>query len=299
MSDHPSAGYRAIADEIALDIDAGRIGVGEKVPSARAIARDFGVAIATATRVLADLQRRGLVEPVHGVGTVVRDGTSPADAPAPASPEPLGRDQIVRAGLDIADAEGLDAVSMRRVAAHLGVSVMSLYHHVDGKDHLIRQMADEAFREALPERSPEGWRPRLEAMCRLEWEMYRRHPWLARTVSLTRPALVPNAIAHTEWGLSAFDGMGVPDDVAVKEMLLLSAFVLGLGMAHADEENSGEQSLREWWEERGADFEEVLQPDSHPRLSRVEHPGSLDDMFEYGLKRHMDGLGAVIDRYRA
>ena len=104
------------------------------------------MAMATATKVLTTLRQEGLVRAVPGVGTVVAE-PQPRGPRAPGLPRErrpretdrgLSRESVVRAGVEIADTEGLRALSMRRVAAEFGVSSMALYRHVASKDELVR-----------------------------------------------------------------------------------------------------------------------------------------------------------------
>src|SRR5215470_7436204 len=177
--------YQQIAAELRRQIEAGELPPVTRVPSTRAIVDRWGVAMATATRVLTELRQEGLVRAVPGVGTVVEGDRRPARA-APsqrrlgASDGALTPVRIAAAGVAIADAEGLGAVSMRRVASELGVATMSLYRHVQDKDGLLLQMLDAVFRDVGPPADPPaGWRPRVEIAARLFWEGCRRHPWLA------------------------------------------------------------------------------------------------------------------------
>src|SRR5437764_8653718 len=139
--------YREIAAELQRQIETGELPPGARVPSTRAIVDRWGVAMATATKVLTELRHRGLVRAVPGAGTVVEAGgppappaAAPATVPAPTTRRPpspdrsLTSERIVAAGIEIADTEGLAAVSMRRVAGELGVATMSLYRHVEDKD---------------------------------------------------------------------------------------------------------------------------------------------------------------------
>ena len=104
----------------------------------------------------------------------------------------LSRKHVLRTAIAIADVEGLDAVSMRRLAVELGVGPMSLYRHVANKDELVTQMADEVFGESeLPVPGPPGWRAKLELISHQQWELCRRHLWLPRAVSFTRPCWCP------------------------------------------------------------------------------------------------------------
>src|SRR5215467_7958879 len=117
--------YRQIAAELRRQIEAGELTPGMRVPSTRAIVDGWGVAMATATKVLTELRHEGLVRAVPGVGTVVEGGEGDR-RPARAAPTPrrqvsadgaLSAERIVAAGVAIADTEGLAAVSMRRIAS--------------------------------------------------------------------------------------------------------------------------------------------------------------------------------------
>src|SRR3954464_7038139 len=162
--EHPDDGtvppYRRIAAEIPARVRAGTLRPGDRVPSARQITRDWGVAIATATKALALLRDEGLTLPRPGVGTVV---AAPATATTKRGERELDRDRIVRAATAVADAEGMTQLSMRRVATALGVPTMSLYRHIPGKDDLILAMIDAAYGEIqLPATRPAGWRAQLD-----------------------------------------------------------------------------------------------------------------------------------------
>ncbi|AWS42779.1 hypothetical protein DKM19_16810 [Streptosporangium sp. 'caverna'] len=116
----------------------------------------------------------------------------------------MNRKHVLRTAIAIADLEGLDAVSMRRLAAELDAGAMSLYRHVMNKDEPVTQMVDEVFAEPeLPTPGPEGRRAKLELISRRQRELGRRHLWLPRAASFTHPLLVPNMMAHTGWTLRA------------------------------------------------------------------------------------------------
>jgi len=208
-----------IAAEIGARISAGRLAAGDRVPSARQIARDWGVAIATATRVLGLLKDEGLVRAVPGVGTVVAGAPVKAEARRPstsdmprrpalaASPT---RERIAQTAIRIADAEGIGALSMRRIAAELGLATMSLYRYVQSKDDLIALMVDAVYGQHPPqEPPPAGWRAQLSQLSRLQWTIFQAHPWLARVTSFTRPQLAPGGMAHTEWAMRAVASLGL------------------------------------------------------------------------------------------
>src|SRR5258706_6300526 len=234
--------YLRIVEDIRRRIASGNLRPGDPVPSARRITQDFGVALATATRALATLSAEGLTRSVPGVATVV----APAPSTGPAvrarrGDVELNRDRIVASAVAIADAEGLAQVSMRRIATDLGVATMSLYRHVAGKDELLIYMMDAVLgEERLPDQPPDGWRARLELSSRLQWKGFRRHPWLAPALSMTRPQIVVNGIRHTDGTLAALATSGLGTEQAMHLQLTLFGFVRGLALS-LDPEAQAEQ----------------------------------------------------------
>jgi len=301
--------YLRIVADFRARILAGELRPGDRMPSIRQIARQRGVAVATATRVVAALRDEGLVEATVGAGTVVsaRAGRrQPAGPPrrravAPARPL-LDRTHLLRAAIAIADVEGLDAVSMRRVAADLGVGPMSLYRHVANKDELVAQMVDEVFGElALPDPGPDDWRARLELIARRQWALVRRHLWLPRAVSFTRPLLTPNTMAHTEWTLRALDGLGLPTATRIREALTLHGLVVTVALSLADEAEVEQETgvtLTRWWSVQRRRTDALLATGRFPLLATVSEDAmaDLDELFEYSLACHLDGFAAMLRR---
>lgn len=329
MRDTP-APYERIAATIRARAASGDLRPGDRAPSTRELARQWGVAIATATKALTLLHTEGILEPARGVGMIVQPGPGArtrqgaagevvrprrgtgGEGPAGASARTgrvrrredpaLSRDRVVRAGIAIADAYGLEAVAMRRVAAELGVGVMSLYRHVQDRDELIRGMAAAVFGEReLPEPPPPGWRARLELVSRLQWELYTRHTWLAAITSFTRPLLVPAMMAHTAWTVRALRGHGLSRADVTREVITLPALVRGVAISRAEElaaARASGQTLDTWWATRGEAFTEVVSADGLSDLALLQQEASEDftALFEYGLARHLDGLAALIAR---
>ena len=313
----PGPLYRRIAGEFEARIRSGELQPGDRLPSIRQIADRWGIAIATATRVLAALREDGLVDARVGAGTVV-SATSGRPRPsgrakAPVSrlpPRPVGgakqalrRDHLLRTAIAIADVEGAGAVSMRRVAAELGVGAMSLYRHVANKEDLVAQMADLVFGEVeLPELSdsgPEGWRSRLELLARRQWALCWRHLWLSEAVSFTRPSLAPNMMLHTEWTLRALDGLGLSLRARMQEALALHALVISVALSTAAEVEAEQETgvtQAGWWQAQRARTEELFAGGRFPLLAAVhEDPApDLDEMFEYSLARHLDGFAVLV-----
>ncbi|RZQ63815.1 TetR/AcrR family transcriptional regulator C-terminal domain-containing protein [Amycolatopsis suaedae] len=284
--------YRRIAAAIAEQIRSGRLRPGDPVPSTRAVTREWNVAMATAAKALGLLRQQGWVRTRPGAATVV--ATPPAAARGPEAVLEVAR--IVRAAMDIADDEGMSALSMRRLAADLGVPPTSLYRHVSGREQLVLLMIRSAFgARPLPEPGPDGWEAKLRLVCRLQWDLYREHPWLAEHISLTRPLLVPEAMAQTEWTLRALDGLGLSPAELTTEVIALSAFVGGmalLGGVEVKAQRDTGLTSDQWWVTRDAELNTVLRAHGFSRLGELseEIAGDLDAVFEHGLERHLSGL---------
>ncbi|MFD7654249.1 TetR/AcrR family transcriptional regulator C-terminal domain-containing protein [Actinosynnema sp. NPDC059797] len=299
--------YQRIAAEIRRRVADGELAPGDRVPSARQVAREWGVALATATKALTSLSREGLVEARPRVGTVVA-GAVPGDGrrrrAAPAPEGELTRDRVVRAAIGIADAEGLAAVSMRGVAARLGVAAMSPYRHVAGKGDLVLLMADAVFGEAvLPARPPAHWRTRVEVGARSLWGLHRAHPWLAQLGPLTRPLMTPNLMAYSEWVLGALEELGLGPKATFDLHVLIYSHVLGLAV-HLEREAQAEGvtglSSEQWMAGQSRALDRLTSATSaHPAFARVVgsfaetgYDLDLDALFELGLRSILDGLEA-------
>jgi AcrR family transcriptional regulator len=214
-----------------------------------------------------------------------------AHAPSGKGPRPrLDLDQIVSAGIEVADADGLDTLSMRKVAERLGVGTMSLYTYVPGKSELIDLMLDQAV--AGPNEHVEGtWRERLEQIAHENWWRYHRHPWLL-AISPVRPVLGPNALARYDHELEAVDGVGLTDVEMDAVISLLAGHV----------EGSARRALESAQAERAA-LLELLQTEHFPTAMRVgaaadqAHNAAYgpEHSFEFGLQRILDGVQALVD----
>jgi DNA-binding transcriptional regulator YhcF (GntR family) len=297
------APYLRIAAEIRDRITRGDLRPGDRVPSTRQITQKWGVAMATATKVIAVLRDEGIVEARPGAGTVVRSA-APVNQPPSAKAAPrvaeLTRDRIVRAAITVADAEGLGSVSMRRVATNLDVATMSLYRHVPSKEDLLELMADAAFAEQrLPQAAPPGWRARLDMAAHVVWSIFHAHPWAAEIVSLTRPQAMPNLLYYAEWVLGALRDLGLSVDEMMNAHIVLFGHVRGTALSlqaevHAERDTG--MTNEEWLENQdNSSLDEMFSLEKFPMLGYVAEQGfdfDLDRVFEFGLQRLLDGLAA-------
>lgn len=214
--------------------------------------------------------------------------------------------RVVETGVAVADAEGLDAVSMRRVATELGVVPMTLYTYVPDKATLLELMLDRVYlampRVDLPDRP---WRERLAAVAAENRTLVDEHPWVAG-LPASRPPLGPGLMAKYEHELRAFDGCGL-DDVAVDSALtFLIGFVQSSARSAADVRAAARRSHEtdwEWWQERGPAFEVVFDQRAYPTATRVGAAAGAalgaaydpEHAYDFGLRRVLDGLGVLID----
>lgn len=299
------ARYERIVDEIRRRIGSGELRPGDRVPSARQITQEWGVAIATATKVLASLGAEGLVRPVVGVGTVVAERASTREEipHRTARETELTRERIVRTAIAVADAEGLAAVTMRRLGIELQVGVMTLYRYVPTKEDLVLLMADHVFgEERLPDPPPPGWRAQLETLARLQWGLCRRHSWIPSVMSLNRPMLAPNGMAQTEWTMRAVHQLGFDIETALYVTVTVAGFVIGVAASlQMDTEAEQETGLtaEEWMEKQSTDFEDIVAGGRYPLLAALAaRPGfdmNLDTVFELGLSLLLDGFARLVD----
>ncbi|WP_152365415.1 GntR family transcriptional regulator [Microlunatus speluncae] len=290
--DQPS---QRIAAALRDKITNGDLQPGDRVPSTRQLVREWGVAMATASRALATLRDEGVVITRPGSGTVVRGdrGTRPAA---------VTRSRIVAVAVRLADREGLAAVSMRRLAGVLKVTPMSLYRHVAGREALEILMVRAVFgANPLPDPMPAGWRERVETVYRLQWQLYRSHPWLAELTLVTRPPLAPEAMLHTEWTLEALADLDLDPATRVRSALALPALVHGLALTALHEHRAVQETRlanAQWWETIDGQATEVLRSD-FPRLAELAALPvatfglkGLDEVFELALRHYLDGLAA-------
>ncbi|MFI8827988.1 TetR/AcrR family transcriptional regulator [Streptomyces sp. NPDC053431] len=213
-------------------------------------------------------------------------------------PKPAhSRRDVVAAAVRIADAEGIDAVSMRRIAADLGCGTMSLYNYVPRKEDLYELMVDAAGEEyELPETPSGDWRADMTGLARQTRAIMYRHPWLSRIMT-TAYGFSPNALRYLEWCLGALE----PLDVEPGQKMQLIAMINGTVMATVRNEQAIAERARGLpWSEaeeqavRGAYLREQLTSGAYPHLAALitasPAPADPDEVFELTIARLLDSF---------
>jgi AcrR family transcriptional regulator len=213
-------------------------------------------------------------------------------------------DAVVDAAIEIADDEGIDTLSMRRIADRLGLKPMSVYTYVPGKVELIDLMVDRvAGEQPLPELGG-SLRERLEQVAQLAWNEYVRHPWLL-SIDTSRPPLGPNVSDRWEWRLRAIEGLGLGDLDMDQVITLVTGFVTAPARAFIDAERmyrTATESDEDWWDRNAPILEQIMDPARYAISGRVGQaagdesgsPADHERAFRFGLARVIDGIEAYV-----
>jgi AcrR family transcriptional regulator len=224
-------------------------------------------------------------------------------------PKPsLSIEQIVQTAVEIADTHGLDGLSMRRVAEQLGVTTMSLYRYVSGKNDLLELMLDSVAAPGpnLAE-MPTRWRDGLAWWARQNRAVFHRHPWLV-SFPFSHPPFGPNNLRWMECALQAMAGSGLTPDDMIWVLMLLSGYV----RSEASQELALQEGARvtgvepeEWNRVYAEMLRRVVADGEHPALASIVGAGvfdtpsvSLDEDFEYGLRFLLDAIETLIESRR-
>ena len=263
---------------------------------------------------------------------VQKPESGPGEAPVPArspvwsrvrsggrGPQPsLSVDSIVSAAVALADAEGVGAVSMRRIASELGVGTMSLYRYVETKDDLLDLMTDQVMGE---DRGEDGdgsggaagigagttgrWREDLRELAVRYRRLMLRHPWVL-PLGASRPPMGPNVMRRTEQLLGVLDGFGLEAQQIAELTGTVVAFVRGVVLTETAEDElirrTG-QTQDDYRRAVGPYLMEVLAAGEHPLTARYVHEADdhpdPDQVFLRGLDLVLDGVEVGLGRLRA
>lgn len=230
---------------------------------------------------------------------------TPWNRPEESRPTGLTREAIVAAAIEIADQEGIEAVSIRRIATRLEARPMSLYSHIEHKGELVDLMNDEAMGEAvLPGEVPEDWREALRQIAQRTRAAARAHPWLIAT-AFRRPLLGPQALRHIDQSLAAVSTLDLPFERKRAVLLSIDTYTLGYVRwevlsphskdnrcgAGGDELPSGEQI--------DAYLAEQVASGEYPHLAAIASQdltfGLKAESFEAGLEWLLAGIAAEVE----
>jgi AcrR family transcriptional regulator len=259
-------------------------------------ARDIERAVRRAADDLGSEARRAAEDLAREARRAARDDAGPIwTRPAPGARQPrLTREEIAAAALRIADAEGIDAVSMRRVATALEAGTMSLYYYVQSKDELLDLMNDAMVGEVLvPEGElPQDWRAALTAIAMRSLAAFNSHPWAIHAPPAT-PG--PNTMRHIDQSLAAVAGLGLDLGTRFEIISMVDDYLLGYLM-RATEEEVPPDIIVGYFEEQIATGEyphlaELVE--GRPVRAAIEELAELardDRRFARGLARMLDGV---------
>lgn len=246
-------------------------------------------------------------------------GDPTAAAPRARGPKPgLTVAAIVDAAIALADEQGLDALSMRKVADRLGRTAMALYTYIPGKSELLELMIDTVFADLPTDYDlTDGWRPAMEAASLDVWDFFQRHPWMLHIAGV-RTVLGPHVFDWYETQLRIVDATGLNGLEMTRVIGAVAGYVRGAAKAVADA-RSAEQvtgvSDDDWWNARSPlldEFSGDVWTDRYPVSTRLseEHVYDQPDRdpdddtpylvheelvaFEFGLARLLDGIDAYV-----
>jgi AcrR family transcriptional regulator len=240
-------------------------------------------------------------EPGGGEPRLVWERPEPPSRPAPS---PLSRERIVRAAIELADTDGLDSVSLRKVAAILDAGPMRLYGYLSTKDELLDLMVDAVYGEiAPPEPASQDWRAALRTLARRTRQAAHLHEWFADLLG-GRPHMGPNGLAYLEASLAALDNAPGFDhiDTVMQAVGTVNAYVVGAIRSEITElraERATGMNEQEWHATSAPYMSRMLATGRYPTLVKVirdaTHPDT-DTTFDTGLDQVLDGIATHLTR---
>jgi AcrR family transcriptional regulator len=233
--------------------------------------------------------------------------------PAPGSRKPAySREQIAETAIAIADAEGFEAVSMRRIATELGAGTMTLYHYVGSKDELVSLISDSIMSEILipDDELPDGWREGMAEIARRTLAIFRRHPWIVEHMDEGDPSSAgPSVLRHVEQTIAVASRSGLTIEDQFELASIVDDYVFGHGMrtyqgtqfgAEGDAASRIDAMVGYLTEQLGTGdyphLEAIAGDDPAAGFARMGELASDEQRFERGLQRVLDGLELWVER---
>jgi AcrR family transcriptional regulator len=209
---------------------------------------------------------------------------------------PLNRERVLRAAVALADEQGLNALTMRRLGERLGVEAMSLYNHVANKDDILGGMVELVYGEIeLPDDAPD-WKTAMRRRAISAREVLGQHPWALMLMD-SRISPGPATLRHHNWVIGRLRAGGFPIDLAAHAFSILDSFIFGFVIQDTSLpfDTAGDAS------ETAAAMTEEFPVEQYPHLAELiaEHvmrPGyRYTDEFPFGLEMILDGLERLKD----
>ena len=211
----------------------------------------------------------------------------------------LTRERILRAAINLADRDGIESLSMRKLAQELGVEAMSLYRHVRNKGEIVDGMIDLVFGEiGLPPRGAD-WKTAMRERAISAREVLARHRW-AIVLMESRATPGPATLRHHDWVLGTLRTAGFSIDMAAHAYSILDGYIYGFTLTELTLPFSNSEGAAGVAEIAG-NILEGFRPDEYPHLAemavdRAMKPGyKYGDEFEYGLDLILDGIHRAQD----
>ncbi|MER5769474.1 TetR/AcrR family transcriptional regulator [Streptomyces sp. NPDC001985] len=209
--------------------------------------------------------------------------------------------RIVEIAIELVEAEGPAALSMRRVAARLGIGTASLYTYLPGKAELEALMLDAvATGPVLPHEWPGDWRAKLESWAHADWRAIQLRPWVLR-LRASEQVPGPNMLRWLDSALRVFDGTGLSEPEKLAAVESVDAYVRGLARLRLDSGappgGAGEAGAEET-RRRDSALGRLVDFDRYPALQRALSQGArpyAGDQFDFGLQRLLDGVERLIE----
>ncbi len=207
---------------------------------------------------------------------------------------PLSRDAILAAAIELADADGLESLTMRRLASSLGVEAMSLYNHVANKDELLDGMADLVASEIeVPDRALD-WKTAIRRSAISAHEVFMRHPWASGLLE-SRTNLGPARLRYVDAVIGVLSGAGFPLTTVGFAFMALDSHTYGFTLQELSWPFDADHAP-----EMAATMVETVPADDYPNLAAMAEaaaasPGSFPLRFDFGLDLILDGLERLRD----
>ena len=206
--------------------------------------------------------------------------------------------EVVAAGVEIADAEGLAALSMRKVASRLGIGAMSLYTYVPGRSELVELMIDRVYAEHTIPEPQLPWRRRLEAWARETWRIYAEHPWLL-DYNMARLPIGPHVLDVSEALYAALHDAGFAgaENVAISNLIQWQLLGAARSMiSDADEARHTGVSAEAYWDSRASFWGTYFDWNRYPNTAAIWEAGGFDDPAGWDFERMLDRLLTGIEQ---